>query len=104
MPDGQQINFVRENLVPVVPSEDIAIITIPANPSKVSLRRPVRIISAPRIAPLIITVPGPVLYVSDKAVPWHYGADVYYHDIKQDLKDEEADPDIDNIVKTRKIT
>ena len=37
------------------------------------------------VAPVIITVPGPLPYVSDKAVPWHYGADVYINGIKQEL-------------------
>ena len=47
---------------------------------------------------------GPIPYSSDKVVPWNYGADVYYHGVKQDLlaiKDEVAkgtDPDVDNIV------
>ena len=78
-----------ENIViPVVPIEDVAIITISANPSKVSSRRPVRTTPVQRISPLIIIVPGPIPYTSDKAVPWHYGADVYYHGIKQDLKTE----------------
>ena len=58
--DSKEILF-EKTLVPVVPFEDISIITISANPS--------RITSAPRIAPLIITVPGPVPYVSNKAVP-----------------------------------
>ena len=52
----------KKTLVLVVPSEDIAIITISANPSKVSSRRPVRITSAPRIAPLIITMFEPIPY------------------------------------------
>ena len=103
-PDGQQRNFVQENLIPTVSCEDFAIITISANPSKASSRRPVRITPAPRVAPLIITFPGPVPYASDKVVPWHYGANVYYHGIKQDLKNEEADLDVSNIVGTSKIT
>ena len=45
-----------------------------------------------------------------QVVPWNYGADVYYHGVKQDLlvvKDkvtEDTDPDIDNIVGTNKIS
>ena len=53
---------------------------------------------------MIITIPGPIPYTSDKAVPWHYEADVYYHGIKQDLKDEEADTDVSNIVGSSKVT
>ena len=101
--DSIEILF-EKTLIPVVPFEDVAIITISANPSKVSSRRQVRITSVPRFAPLIITVPGPVPYASNKVVPWHYGADVYYHGIKQDLKNEEADPNVSNIVGTSKVT
>ena len=67
-------------------------------------RKPVRITPVPRIAPLIIIVPGPIPYTSDKAVPWHYGADVYYHGVKQDLKSEEADANVSNIVGANKFT
>ena len=54
--------------------------------------------------PLKITMPGPAPYKSDKMVPWNYGADVYYHGIKQDLKNEEADTDVINIAGTSKVT
>ena len=97
-------------MVPIIPSEDIAIITISANPLRVSTKRPIRITSAPKLAPLIITMPGPIPYSLDKAVPWNYGADAYYHCVKQDLLavedqfSENIDPDIGNIVRTSKIT
>ena len=42
--------------------------------------------------------------MSDKAVPWHYGVNVYYHRVKQDLKNEEADTDVSNIVWSSKVT
>ena len=38
-----------------------------------------------RAPPLMITVPGPMLYTSEKAIPCHYGADVYYHGVKQEV-------------------
>ena len=101
--DNKEILFEKTR-VPVVPSEDIAIVTISASPSKASSRRPVRITPATRIAPLIITCPGPIPYASEKAIPWHYGTDIYYHGVKQNLKAEEVDPDVGNIVGTRKIT
>ena len=65
--------------------EDILIITISDNPPRVSSKRPVRITSTPKVAPLIITFPGPIPYSYDKVVPWNYGVGVYYHGIKQDL-------------------
>ena len=101
--DNIEILF-EKTLITLVPIQDVAIITISANPSKVSSRKPVRITPVPRIAPLIITVPGPIPYTSDKDVPWHYGADVYYHGVKQDLKSEEVDVDVSNIVGASKVT
>lgn len=32
---------------------------------------------------MVVTLPGPVPYSSGKAVPWHYGSDVYYHGVQQ---------------------
>ena len=101
--DNIEILF-EKTVIPVVRNEDVAIITISANPSKVSLRKPIRITSVPRIAPLIIIVPGPIPYTSDKVVPWNYGVDVYYHGIKQELKNEEADTNVSNIVGASKVT
>ena len=59
---------------------------------------------------MIITIPGPIPYSSDKVVPWNYRVDVYYHGVKQDMLaiedqvSENVDPDIVNIVGTSKIT
>ena len=101
--DNKEILF-ENTVIPVVPFEDVSIITISDNPSKVFSRRPVRIIPVQTIAPLIIIIPGPISYTSDKAVPWHYGVDEYYHGIKQDLKNEEADTDVSNIFGTSNVT
>ena len=79
--DSREILF-EKTLTPIVPFEDVVIITISANPSKASSRRSVRITPALRVSPLIITCPGPVPYTSKKDVPWHYGADIYYHGVK----------------------
>ena len=55
-------------------------------------------------------MPGPIPYSSEKVVPWNYGADVYYHGIKQHLLAAEdkvsrnTDPDVGYIVGTSKIT
>src|ERR1043165_6631230 len=73
----------------------------------------IRISSAdpvPRVAPLIITSTRPVPYSYDKAIPWNYGAKVYYHGVKQDpltIEDiavEVSDPDIDKITGSTKET
>ena len=92
------------------PYEYVSIITISANPLQVSSKRPVRITFILKVTALIIAFPGPIPYSSDKVVPWSYGADVYYHGVKQDLlvfkdKDsEDINPDISNIIGTNKIT
>ena len=88
----------------------MSIITISDNPPRVSSKRPVRITSTPKVAPLIITFLGPIPYSSDKAIPWNYGDDVYYHGVKQDLLaiknevTEDTNPNINNIVTTSQIT
>ena len=68
--NNKEIMF-EKTLVPLVPTEEVAIITIFDNYSKDPSRKPVRITSVPRIAPVIITVPGAIPYTSDKAVPLH---------------------------------
>ncbi|KAI5443798.1 hypothetical protein KIW84_012444 [Lathyrus oleraceus] len=55
--------------------EEIAVISIPY-----TLKR----IPAPtRPVPLVVTLPGPIPYSREKAVPWNYGSDVYYHGVKK---------------------
>ena len=55
-------------------------------------------------------MPGPVLYQSDKIVPWNYGGEIYFHGIKHDEltaeeeSSKEDNSDISNIVGTSKIT
>ena len=53
--DNKEILF-EKTMISLVPVEDVSIITIFANPSKASSRMHVRIISVPRVAPLIITI------------------------------------------------
>ena len=57
--------------------------------------------STQKIAPIIITVPGPLPYTSDKAVPWHYGADVYVLGVKQEF---DTSTGVSNITGPAKIT
>ena len=59
-----------------------------------------KITAEPKVAPLIITAPGPVPYSSSKAIPWNYGGDVYIHGVKQ--VGDSANPN--DIVGTSKIT
>ena len=74
--DDKEILF-EKTPVTTTSCKDVSIITISANPPRVSTKRPVRITSAPKLAPLIITMPGPIPYSSDKVVPWNYGDDIH---------------------------
>ena len=65
--------------------EDLSIITISNKPLRITSKGPIRISNEPIVAPLIITNPGPIPYSSNKAVPWNYGAEVFYHGIKTDF-------------------
>ena len=81
--DDKEILF-EKTLVPTISYKDVSIIAISANPPRVSTKRPVRITSVPKVTPLIITMPGPIPYSSDKTIPWTYGGDFYYHGAKQE--------------------
>jgi hypothetical protein len=52
----------------------------------------------------MITLPGPMPYDSEKAIPWHYGADVYYHGVKQDSGSSENSFVEDNDVDVNKFS
>ena len=107
--DNKEILF-ENTFVPPIHFKDVSIITISANSSRVSTKRPVRITSVSKATPLIITMHGPVPYASEKTVPWNYGEDVYYHGIKQDWPAAEdsssnkVNSNISNIAGTSKIT
>ena len=60
-----------------------------------------KIMSTQKIAPIIITVLGPLPYTSDKVVPWHYGADVYVLGVKQKF---DTSTGVSNITGPAKIT
>ena len=55
---------------------------ISGTPFRIPFKGPIRITANPKAAPLVITIPEPIPYSSDKAIPWHYGFDVYYHGVK----------------------
>src|ERR1051325_5465205 len=73
--DGS-LQFGRARKYRKVTPADVSVVSIPF-----TLRR---IHVAVKPVPLMITLPGPLPYDSEKAIPWHYGADVYYHGVKQD--------------------
>jgi hypothetical protein len=85
------------------PIEEVSVIARSKIPVKITAPRiPVKIIAEPRVAPLIITAPGPIPYSSSKAIPWNYGGDVYIHGVKQ--VGNSANPNDVDIVGTSKIT
>ena len=79
------LQFDRQPKFRKVTDKDVAVISITYDP--------ISIPTTPTVAPLAITVPGPVSYVSDKVVPWHYGADVYCHGVKQEESSSEERSD-----------
>ena len=60
--------------------QDLSVIYGP--PIMITFKGPARITTNPNAAPLIITTPGPIPQSSDKAIPWNYGSDIYYHGVK----------------------
>ena len=94
--DNQKILFEKTHVTPT-PVNDVSIITISTNLSKVS-KRPIKITSDPKIVPLKITMPGPILYKSNKSIPWNYGGDIFYHGVKQIESTEESSEDRKSVV------
>lgn len=68
---------------------EVAVISIPY--------APVNIPVPAKPAPLTITVPGPVPYSSEKAIPWHYGSEVFYHGVKKVDTPDEGVSDSSNV-------
>ena len=97
-----------DNLFQDLEFEDVCIIS--RTPVRITSKGPVKITAEPRVAPLIITAPEPIPYSYNKAIPWNYKADVYYHGVKQEplvVKSEDTrvtDPNVDNIFKSSKVT
>ncbi|XP_058763479.1 uncharacterized protein LOC131636912 [Vicia villosa] len=98
-------------------SEDgeVAVISIPYEPVapiyiQVPIQIPVSIPYEEQLAALMITVPGPIPYESEKVVPWHYGSDVYYYGMKEEGESskeklvEAAVANTDNFAGTSRIT
>ncbi|XP_058759396.1 uncharacterized protein LOC131632676 [Vicia villosa] len=86
--------------------EDVSVIS--KAPLKIPTKAPFKIFAEPRVAPIVITKPGPIPYSSDKAIPWNYGAEVYVQGTKQELESdkvlEDTNPGVDNIAGTSKVT
>ncbi|XP_058775769.1 uncharacterized protein LOC131650045 [Vicia villosa] len=93
---------------------EVSVISIPYEPFvpiciQVPVQIPVSIPYEEQPATLMITVPGPVSYESEKVIPWHYGSNVYCYGTKKEdgLKDksvEDAVANADNFAGTGRIT
>lgn len=70
----------------------MATVTIPYDPIFVPVPE--------KKSPLIITVPGPLPFESTKAIPWSYGAEVFYKGEKQEI----VNTDISNTTGERRFT
>ncbi|XP_058759673.1 uncharacterized protein LOC131632984 [Vicia villosa] len=91
-------------------ASEVSVISIAPICIQVPIQIPVSIPYEEQPAALMITVPGPIPYESEKAVPWHYGSDVYYCGTKEKgepLKEkfvEAAVANTDNFAGTGRIT
>ncbi|XP_058733068.1 uncharacterized protein LOC131604655 [Vicia villosa] len=94
---------------------EVSVISIPYEPVapiciQVPIQMPVSIPYEEQPAALMITVPGPIPYESEKAIPWHYGSDVYYYGTKEEREPskesfvEASVANTDNFAGTGRIT
>ena len=70
------LQFDRKVIKTKVDNDEVDVITISVKPKSICV--PMTISVPAKKSPLLIIVPGPVSYVADKAVPWSYGAELYY--------------------------
>ena len=102
------LQFNRKIMKPEIDKNEVNVITIPVKQK--ATRVPVTILVPAKKSPLLITMPGPVSYVSDKAVPWNYGGELYYQGKKvttqrfEEDKYEEEKPAVLDIVSKSRIT
>ena len=84
--------------------DEVDIVTIPVPPKKAPVMIPV----PAKRSPVTITLPGPVPYSNERAIPWHYGAQVYHDGKKLNVdspSDQDKDkPEIDDITGESRLT
>ncbi|XP_058784300.1 uncharacterized protein LOC131659076 [Vicia villosa] len=68
------------------------------------LYTPTKIPIPARAPPLVITLPGPIPYTSEKAIPWNYGGEVFYQGAKYEIKAPVEKEDVDNVVGIGRMT
>ncbi|XP_058752437.1 uncharacterized protein LOC131625607 [Vicia villosa] len=75
---------------------EINVLSIPYTPTKIPIPA--------RAPPLVITLPGPIPYTSEKAIPWNYGGEVFYQGAKYEIKAPVEKEDVDNVVGIGRMT
>ncbi|XP_058746156.1 uncharacterized protein LOC131619029 [Vicia villosa] len=75
---------------------EINVASIPYTPAKIPIPA--------RAPPLVITLPGPVPYTSERAIPWNYGGEVFYQGAKYEIKMPVEKEDVDNVVGIGRMT
>ncbi|XP_058766556.1 uncharacterized protein LOC131640166 [Vicia villosa] len=75
---------------------EVNVASVPYTPAKIPIHA--------RAPPLVITLPGPVPYNSEKAIPWNYGGEVFYQGAKYEIKMPVKKEDVDNVVGIGRMT
>ncbi|XP_058782859.1 uncharacterized protein LOC131657480 [Vicia villosa] len=93
--DSGYLQFERVRRPERVENE-VNVASIPYTPAKIPIPA--------RAPPLVITLPGPVPYNSEKAIPWNYGGEVFYQGAKYEIKMPVEKEDMDNVVGIGRMT
>ncbi|XP_058754437.1 uncharacterized protein LOC131627615 [Vicia villosa] len=88
-----QFEHVRH---PELVKNEVNVVSIPYTPAKIPVPA--------RAPPLVITLPGPVPYTSERAIPWNYGAEVFYQGTKHEIEIPVEKKDVDNVVGIGRLT
>ncbi|XP_058765542.1 uncharacterized protein LOC131639041 [Vicia villosa] len=75
---------------PKVVENEVNVVSIPYTPARIPIPA--------RAPPLVITLPGPVPYTSERAIPWNYGSEVFYQGTKHEIEIPVEKEDVDNVV------
>ncbi|XP_058762353.1 uncharacterized protein LOC131635725 [Vicia villosa] len=93
--DSGYLQFERVRRPEMVENE-VNVASIPYIPAKIPIPA--------RAPPLVITLPGPVPYTSERAIPWNYGTKVFYQGAKYEIKSPVEKEDVDNVVVIGRMT
>ncbi|XP_058726011.1 uncharacterized protein LOC131597324 [Vicia villosa] len=88
-----QFEHVRR---PEMVENEVNVASIPYTPAKIPIPA--------RAPPLVITLPGPIPYNNEKAIPWNYDGEVFYQGAKYEIKTPVEKEDVDNVVGIGRMT